>query len=131
MTGRIIVLVADRIDPKHGEISVLETAAEAERLMETLLEAGIERERLRVFSGSEIDAQISHRPVVALALDGQANAVADATQVPQADTEGTPPAADGEEAPFTPAPLSMQAREGASPLFGSFRSQAALPELLH
>ncbi len=66
MTTRFIVLVADRGDPKHGEIVVVDTTAEAERLVETLLDAGFDRERVRVFSGTEMEAQVSQRPRVEL-----------------------------------------------------------------
>ena len=66
MTTRLIVLVADRGDPKHGEIVVVDTTAEAERLVETLLDAGFDRERVRVFSGTEMEAQVSQRPKVEL-----------------------------------------------------------------
>jgi len=66
MVTRIIVLVADRDDPKHGEITVLEDRHKAERLVETLLEAGFEQERIRVFAGTALDMQIAHRPMVTL-----------------------------------------------------------------
>lgn len=66
MGEKIIVLVSDRDDNKHGEISVLDDAHKAERLVETLLEAGFEEERIRVFSGTASEFEISHRPVVSL-----------------------------------------------------------------
>jgi hypothetical protein len=67
---KIIVLVCDRGDSKHGEITVLDDPQKAERLVETLLEAGFEQDRIRVFAGRTSEFQISHRPVVAL-VDGQ------------------------------------------------------------
>jgi len=70
MTTKFIVLVADRGDPKHGEIVVVDTTAEAERLVETLLDAGFDRERVRVFSGTEMEAQVSQRPKVELVERG-------------------------------------------------------------
>ena len=51
MSEKIIVLVSDRGDSKHGEVSVLDDPQKAERLVETLLEAGFEPERIRVFTG--------------------------------------------------------------------------------
>ncbi|MFB3093980.1 MAG: hypothetical protein ACE1ZN_06215, partial [Dehalococcoidia bacterium] len=39
-------------------------------LVETLLEAGFERERVRVFTGSEMEAQVSQRPKVELVERG-------------------------------------------------------------
>ncbi len=77
MTTKFIVLVADRDDPKHGEIVVVDTTAEAERLVETLLEAGIDGERVRVFTGTEMEAQVSQRPkveLVEMGLDEPASA---------------------------------------------------------
>ena len=66
MSSKVIVLVSDRDDSKHGEISVMEDLRKAERLVETLLQAGFEQERIRVFTGNEMDMQITHRPMVAL-----------------------------------------------------------------
>ncbi len=69
MDEAIIVLVSDKDDSKHGEISVLDDPQKAERLVETLLEAGFDESRIRVFNGRSSEFQISHRPVVAL-VDG-------------------------------------------------------------
>ena len=69
MDETIIVLVSDMDDSKHGEISILDDPQKAERLVETLLEAGFDESRIRVFNGRSSEFQISHRPVVAL-VDG-------------------------------------------------------------
>ncbi|MCH7522638.1 MAG: hypothetical protein IH920_02540 [Chloroflexi bacterium] len=69
MDETIIVLVSDKDDSKHGEISILDDPQKAERLVETLLEAGFDERRIRVFNGRSSEFQISHRPVVAL-VDG-------------------------------------------------------------
>ena len=69
MASKILVLVTDRDDSKHGEITVLDDPRKAERLVETLIEAGFERERVRIFNGAEMDIQVSHRPVVSLLGD--------------------------------------------------------------
>ncbi|MCH7998292.1 MAG: hypothetical protein IIA91_02285 [Chloroflexi bacterium] len=69
MDETIIVLVSDKDDSKHGEISILDDPQKAERLVETLLEAGYDESRIRVFNGRSSEFQISHRPVVAL-VDG-------------------------------------------------------------
>ena len=71
MSEKIIVLVSDRGDSKHGEVSVLDDPQKAERLVETLLEAGFEPERIRVFAGRASEFQVSHRPVVALMAEGE------------------------------------------------------------
>lgn len=100
MSGeKIIVLVSDRGDSKHGEISVLDDAHKAERLVETLLEAGFEQERIRVFSGRLSEFQISHRPVVALVADGE---------------ELPPPEVEPVAATAEPAVAPAQEAEGAS-----------------
>ena len=70
MSEKIIVLVSDRGDSKHGEISIVDDPHKAEKLVETLLEAGFEQERIHVFAGRQSDFQVSQRPVVALAGEG-------------------------------------------------------------
>jgi hypothetical protein len=72
MDEKIIVLVSDEDDSKHGEISVLDDPHKAERLVETLLEAGFNQNRIRVFNGRLSDFEVSHRPVVALVDEGNA-----------------------------------------------------------
>ena len=66
MTAEVVVLIADLPDPKHGEVAVLDGTAEAERLVETCLQLGYSPERIRVFAGAEMEAQISERPKVDL-----------------------------------------------------------------
>jgi hypothetical protein len=126
MTTKIIVLVADRGDPKHGELVVLDTTAEAERLVETFLEAGLERERIRVFAGDEMEAQISRRPRVELVSMHQ-------------DVFALPPDS-AEEQEVQPAEALSEAhgaeqepKNGSSPLFSSLRTRPAepMPELFH
>ena len=71
MSEKIIVLVSDRGDSKHGEISIVDEPRKAEKLVETLLEAGFEKERIHVFAGRASDFQVSQRPVVALVGEGE------------------------------------------------------------
>jgi hypothetical protein len=66
MSESVIVVVSDLDDAKHGEINVVESTQKATRLVETLLEAGFDQTRIRVFSGSELDMRVRHRPVVNL-----------------------------------------------------------------
>lgn len=66
MTSNIVVLVLDVDDPRHGEISVVQESREAAGIMETLLESGFPMERIRVFSGNEIEPAVTYRPVVSL-----------------------------------------------------------------
>lgn len=75
MSDRVLVMVSDLDDVKHGEISLHENPHAASKAVEKLLEAGFPQARIRVFSGDEMGMQIAHRPVVALmsgddALDG-------------------------------------------------------------
>ena len=67
MSDRFVLLVSDENDRKHGEISALDTAQETERLLETLLEAGFDQERIRVLTGLEAEFVTTYRPVVSLA----------------------------------------------------------------
>ena len=66
MSDRTIVVIYDQSDEKRAEISVLENPHKAARLVETLLEAGFEQERIRIFTGAEMEMQVTHRPVGAL-----------------------------------------------------------------
>ncbi len=71
MATTVIVLIADRDDPKRGEITTLDDIREAERLIERLLEEGFEQERLRVFGGAEMGMRVTQKPVVALGGDDE------------------------------------------------------------
>ena len=88
MSNSVIVVVSDLDDPKHGELNVLESHQKAARMVETLLEAGFEHDRIRIFNGDEMGMQIAHRPVVALVFGSGANG---ASQVEdEAPTDQTP-----------------------------------------
>ncbi len=86
MVTQVLVLVADRDNPNHTEITVLDETVDAERLFETLLEAGIEQERIRIFSGTELHAQVTHKPVVALDV-GDTDGSARESDVPPVEEE--------------------------------------------
>lgn len=66
MSDGMIVLVSELDDATHGEIHVFDGPDEAAKLVETLLESGFGRERLRVFAANELSVQVTHRPVVSL-----------------------------------------------------------------
>ena len=66
MTKRTIVVVSDLDNSNHGEINVLDSPDGAARLVESLLESGYDSERIRVFTGDELEMQVTHRPVVTL-----------------------------------------------------------------
>ena len=73
MSESVMVIVADLDDAKHGEINVVETPQKAARLVETLLEAGFDQARIRVFSGAVMDMRVRQRPVVALVTSDEAS----------------------------------------------------------
>ncbi len=66
MNDRIVLVVSDEGDDKWGEISVFDTSREAERQMETLLEAGFDSRRIQVLAGSEAGFETTYRPAVSL-----------------------------------------------------------------
>ncbi len=69
MTAKFIVIVSDRDDAKRGEVTVTDNPRTAAHLVETLLEAGFEQERIRLFSGDQTEMRVTTRPVVALVDD--------------------------------------------------------------
>jgi hypothetical protein len=93
MSDGMIVLVSELDDATHGEIHVFDGPDEAAKLVETLLESGFGRERLRVFAASELAVQVTHRPVVSL-VSSKAQAKEEDDEQP-ADS----PAAEEEPAP--------------------------------
>jgi hypothetical protein len=70
MSAKVIVLVRDRDDSKYGEMTVLEDMERAERLLETLLEAGFQRDRIQVFYGDQMGLRVTYKPAVTLASQG-------------------------------------------------------------
>ncbi len=126
MTAKVIVLVADRDDPKHGEIVVVDTTTEAERLVETLLDAGFDRERVRVFTGTEMEAQVSQRPKVELVEMGLDE---------PAPTDGSPAEEEVQPAEALSEAHAAEAENenNSSPLFRTPPEQSVelMPELLH
>ncbi len=66
---KIILFVADRADPKMGELMVIDDAKKAESTIEGLLEAGYDQELVRVFSGKPSEVVVTYRPVVTLSQD--------------------------------------------------------------
>jgi len=126
MTAKVIVFVADRGDQRFGEVSVFDSSGEAERLLETLLEAGCDRELIRVFSGAEMEARVSHRPVVALVTGDQEEF--SESGVPHALADQTE-AALGEEGGSEAEPADR--RNGPLPGGIPGRPFEMMPELLH
>src|SRR3989304_10636902 len=109
VSEKIIVLVSDRGDSKHGEVSVLDDPQKAERLVETLLEAGFEPERIRVFTGRASEFEISHRPVVALMAEGEEGEAQ--TRAEAAVEEPAPPTDTAEAVPQAEADAETRGEE--------------------
>ena len=63
---KVIVLVTDVANPSHGEIQEHSDSEAASREIETLLESGYEKDRIRVFS-NESEVAVNYRPVVTIA----------------------------------------------------------------
>ena len=126
MTSKVIVFVADGGDQRFGEVSVFDSSGEAERLLETLLEAGYDQQRIHVFSGAEMEARVSHRPVVALVTGDQEEVSESAAPDILADQKE---AGAGEEGGSEAEPANQ--RNGPLPGRMSARMVEMMPELLH
>ncbi len=74
MSNKVVVIIADRDDPTRGEFKVVDSAEEAERLIETLLESGAQEGRIHVFCGQAIGMGVSYRPSVSLRSEHLAKA---------------------------------------------------------
>lgn len=94
MSEKTILLVYDEADHKRAEVNVLDDQHMAARLVETLLEQGYKQAHIRIYTGVEMEMQVTHRPVVALVGDTlEIGASADRGQ---ADTEQALPRAKAE-----------------------------------
>lgn len=110
---RIIVLVCDKGDDRHGEISVLDDPQKAERLVETLLEAGFEADRIHVYTGRPSEFQIRQRPVVSLAVDRQEAAIPSPGESSGQPQPASEPVAGAEPQPAQPEERGEEAPTGA------------------
>ncbi|RLC59123.1 MAG: hypothetical protein DRI30_01320 [Chloroflexi bacterium] len=63
---KVILLVTDVVNPSHGEIQEFSDPEAASREIETLLESGYDKDRIRVFT-NESEVAVAYRPVVTLA----------------------------------------------------------------
>ncbi len=99
VSDKFVLVVSDESDGKHGEISVLDSAHEAERLVETLLEAGFDQERIRVLTGSETEFVTTYRPVVSLADEANPTTVPARPASDQAEPEVVEVGAEAEGEP--------------------------------
>jgi len=126
MTAKVIVFIAARGDQRFGEVRVFDGTGEAERLLETLLEAGYDQQRIHVFSGAEMEARVSQRPVVALLSGDQMEVSESAAPDAPADQKE---AGAGEEDGAEEEPARQRNGSLAGRISG--RLVEMMPELLH
>ncbi len=81
MADEYLVFVAGEEAPDRGDIALFTDATEAAGHAESLLEAGYDQSRIRVFSSREMDLHVTHRPVVSLA-DGTESDTSEVSEVP-------------------------------------------------
>jgi len=126
MTSKVIVFVADGGDQRFGEVSVFDSSGEAERLLETLLEAGYDRQRIRVFCGVEMEARVSQRPVVALVTGDQEEVSESESPDAHADQKEADSVGEGE-----PEAEPAYGGNGSLPRRIPARMVEMMPEMLH
>ena len=71
MSTKMIVLVDDKETEGSTEITVVDTAEQAERLVETLLEAGYAAQRVRIFAATQNEFVTTYRPVVSFGAEDE------------------------------------------------------------
>lgn len=86
MSTKMIVLVDDKETEGSTEITVVDTAEQAERLVETVLEAGYAAQRVRIFAATQNEFVTTYRPVVSFVAE-------DETPAPKHARRRTPAAA--------------------------------------
>ena len=96
MSTKVIVMVSDRDNAKRGEITVADNPRTAAYLVETLLEAGLRQEQIKLYSGDEAEVRISSRLIVALVDDCSTPTARESVEPHEAARES----ADEEATPF-------------------------------
>jgi len=71
MSTKMIVLVDDKETEGSTEMTVVDTAEQAERLVETLLEAGYAAQRVRIFAATQNEFVTTYRPVVSFVAEDE------------------------------------------------------------
>ncbi|MDP2674496.1 MAG: hypothetical protein Q8Q00_06285 [Dehalococcoidia bacterium] len=126
MTSKVIVFVTDGGDQRFGEVSVFDSSGEAERLLETLLQAGYDWQRIRVFYGGEMEARVSQRSVVALVTGDQEEVSESVAPDAQADQKEADSAGEGE-----PEAEPAYGGNGSLPRRIPARMVEMMPEMFH
>lgn len=66
MTSKTMVVLLQENSDTRGEINWFDYAQDAERFIEGLLEAGYERQSIRVMEGQDMDVLVTQKPMVTL-----------------------------------------------------------------
>ena len=78
MSTKMIVLVDDKETEGSTEMTVVDTAEQAERLVETLLEAGYAAQGVRIFAATQNEFVTTYRPVVSFVAEDESPAAKNA-----------------------------------------------------
>ena len=66
MSEKFLVFLSDEDSPDRGEIRFFDDAEQVSLHTESLLESGCEQPRIRIFTSTEVEVLVRHRPVVSL-----------------------------------------------------------------
>ena len=66
----VIVVAVQGDAPNQAEAQLFEDEADAKRFVETLVEGNIDQERIAVLRGKAVEMNVTYRPVIQLAVDG-------------------------------------------------------------
>src|SRR5574341_1569083 len=66
MTSKTMVVLLQENSDTRGEINWFDYAQDAERFIESILEAGFDRRSIRVLEGQDMDVLITQKPMVTL-----------------------------------------------------------------
>ncbi len=122
MSKTTVVVVYDSDDLKHGEVAAFDSPESAERLLESLLEAGFGTDRIRVFDADELAMRVSYRPVVALGEEQPGEPAGEAAGEARAGRFATDGAAEAGPEPVEATPrLSSALRSDSYPPLGKTR----------
>lgn len=80
--GSVIVVAVRGDAPNQAEAQLFEDEADAERFVGTLVEGNVDQERIAVLRGKAVEMNVTYRPVIQLAVDGDPQGSDDQDQQP-------------------------------------------------
>jgi hypothetical protein len=80
--GSVIVVAIRGDAPNEAEAQLFEDEADAKRFVETLVEGNVDQERIVVLRGKAVEMNVTYRPLVQLAMDGDLQGSDDQDQQP-------------------------------------------------